>query len=168
MRYHALEKIARPENLRGIIFVVDSANLAVGSSGLREAAEYLHDVLLQLQRGLTTSKRSGSLKAVPVLVAANKLDLFTALPAPLVKTTLEAEIGSVRASRSKGLLDSGIGTNGNEPDEEKDWLGEGGANKFTFTQMEEFDVTISVAGGNVVGGEGGNVSRWWDWIGKNM
>ena len=70
--------------------MVDAADLsssAEGDSneGLRQSAEYLHDLLLLLQTRSTKSKSSKAPKELPVLVAANKLDLFTALPAPLVK-----------------------------------------------------------------------------------
>jgi len=107
-------------------------------------------------------------KELPVLVAANKLDLFTALPAPLVKTALEAEITSVRSSRNKGLLDSGVGMNDAGAGEEKEWLGDGGEGKFDFSQMEEVNVPVTVVGGNVLGGDGPDVKQWWDWIGGNL
>ncbi len=102
-----------------------------------------------------------------MLIAANKLDLFTALPAPLVRTALEAEITNVRNSRLRGLLDSGISM-GDTADagEEKEWLGDGGEGKFEFSQMEEVNVSVVVAGGNVSGSEGADVAKWWDWIGS--
>lgn len=101
-----------------------------------------------------------------MLIAANKLDLFTALPAPLVRTALEAEITQVRSSRQKGLLDSGVGMDDDAGGVggERDWLGEEGEEKFTFAQMEELGVKISVRGGNVSGGEQPDVKEWWAWI----
>ncbi|MCJ1362510.1 hypothetical protein MMC16_001613 [Acarospora aff. strigata] len=176
LRHHALDSIVKPQNLRGIIFLVDAANLssstptgAGADEGLRETAEYLHDVLLLLQKRATGVKSSKAPAAMPVLVAANKLDLFTALPAPLVKTALEAEITNVRTSRARGLLDSGIGM-GDTVDggEEKDWLGDGGEGKFDFSQMEEVNVPVIVASGNVAGSEGADVAQWWDWIGNHL
>ncbi len=125
--------------------------------------------MLLLQRRATGAKSSKAPAELPLLVAANKLDLFTALPAPLVKTALEAEITSVRNSRSKGLLDSGIGMGDTaDPGEERDWLGDGGGGKFEFSQMEEFNVPVTVAGGNVAGSEGADVTKWWDWIGSHL
>ncbi|KAH0537007.1 hypothetical protein FGG08_006179 [Glutinoglossum americanum] len=167
LRHHALDHITKPQNLKGIIFVVDSANLASGSGErvdeeLRVTAEYLHDILLLLQRRSTSAKVP---KNMPILIAANKLDLFTALPAPLVKTTLESEITKVRSSRSMGLLDSGIGLG--DPDDigaEKEWLGHGGEGRFEFAQMEEASISVEVEGGNVLGGDGPNIGKWWDWI----
>ena len=102
------------------------------------------------------------------MIAANKLDLFTALPAPLVQKYLEAEITSVRISRSKGLLDSGIDMNDWDAGEEKDWLGDGGKGDFEFSQMGEVNVPVTVLGGNVVGPDGPDVAKWWDWIGSNL
>ena len=141
-----------------MIFVVDAADLAAGSDGLRIAAEYLHEVLrlvVQLQRG-----RKNEWK---VLVAANKLDLFTALPAGLVRTVLEAEIEHVRRGREKGLLDSaGVGEeSGGDGDE---ILGDGGEGAFRFEQLEGDGVEVSVIGGSVLGNEGGDVQKWWQWI----
>jgi signal recognition particle receptor subunit beta len=144
---------------------VDSAALSAGDEGLRQTADYLHDVLLLLQKR-ADSKATKKLKEIPVLIAANKLDLFTALPAAMVKNTLEMEITKVRVSRSKGLLDSGIAMDG--IDEEKDdWLGEMGSSDFKFAQMEEFDVSVEVIGGNVLG-DGPGVKKWWVWVSERI
>lgn len=180
LRHHALDSIIKPQNLKGIIFLVDAANLTSSSSatgaggarsadeGLREAAEYLHDILLLLQKRATGAKTAKAPSEMPVLVAANKLDLFTALPAPLVKTALEAEITNVRNSRARGLLDSGISMGETDVGEEKEWLGDGGEGKFELSQMEEVNVSVLVAGGNVAGSEGADVTKWWDWIGSHL
>ncbi|KAL9108609.1 MAG: hypothetical protein Q9187_008275 [Circinaria calcarea] len=173
LRYHALENMTRPQNMKGIIFMVDAASLSTGSGGdggegLREAAEYLHDTLLQLQKRSTTSKTSKPLKGTPVLIAANKLDLFTALPASIVKSALELEVTKIRSSRTKGLLDSGMGLNGAEADEEREWLSDGGDGPFEFSQMEEVGVPIAVVGGNVQGSDLPVVAGWWEWIGSNL
>ncbi|CAG8974695.1 hypothetical protein HYALB_00006431 [Hymenoscyphus albidus] len=166
LRHHALDTLTNPQNLRGIIFLVDSATLSASDEGLRQTADYLHDVLLTLQkRTESSSKAAKNLKEIPLLIAANKMDLFTALPAALVKSSLEAEISKVRVSRSKGLLDSGIGMEDEEKDE---WLGEVGSKEFKFTQMEEFDVLIEVVGGNVSGGEGPVTEKWWKWISERL
>ena len=173
LRYHAFDNIMKPQNLRGIIFVVDAADLSsseigTGNSSLRQAAEYLHDLLLLLQKRATSSKSSKGPRELPVLIAANKLDLFTALPAQLVATSLESEITNVRNSRNKGLLDSGIGMSDLDIGEEREWLGDGGEGRFKFSQMEEVNVSVSVAGGNVQGSEGSDVKKWWAWIGSNL
>lgn len=163
----------KPQNLKGIIFVVDAADLSSSNDGteigsLRQAAEYLHDLLLLLQKRATSSKSVKGPRELPVLIAANKLDLFTALPAPLVKGALESEITNVRSSRNKGLLDSGIGMNDMDLGEEKEWLGDGGEGKFEFSQMQEVNVSVTVAGGNVLGSETPDVKQWWNWIGNNL
>lgn len=173
LRHHAFETVVKPQNLKGIIFMVDAADLSMVNSGtgnesLRQTAEYLHDVLLLLQKRSTSSKTSKAPKELPVLIAANKLDLFTALPAPLVKTALELEISNVRSSRTKGLLDSGIGINDLDIGEEKEWLGDGGDGKFEFSQMDDVNVAVSVAGGNVLGADGPDVKQWWNWIASNL
>jgi signal recognition particle receptor subunit beta len=152
-----------------LIYVVDSAALSA-SAGLTEAAEYLHDVLLLLQKRHTQGKTSKDPNAVPVLVAANKQDVFSSLPAGLVKSKLEGEIAKVRQTRSKGLLDSGIGMDEGGGDDEVNWLGEYSAKDFRFQQMEEHGVDVKVVGGNVrgEGEEKGVVGEWWAWVGENL
>lgn len=165
LRHHALENITNPQNLKGLIFLVDAASLSAGDEGLRHTADYLHDVLLLLQKRMSGAKAAKKLKEIPVLIAANKMDLFTALPAPLVKKSLEEEVAKVRISRSKGLLDSGIGM---DDDEKDDWLGEFGSKDFKFKQMEEFDISVDVIGGNVLGGRSATVEKWWSWISERL
>ncbi|GAB7357648.1 hypothetical protein MBLNU459_g0144t1 [Dothideomycetes sp. NU459] len=166
LRHHALTALASSTGLNGLIFVVDAAALS-SAAGLTEAATYLHDVLLSLQKRHTGSKNSTT-PSTAVLIAANKLDLFTALPASLVKKKLQDEISKIRATRAKGLLDSGVGTEGD--DEEREWLGEGGEGKFEFEQMEESGVEVVVAGGNVTGKgeEKAHADEWWAWIAQQM
>lgn len=143
---------------------MDAATLSAGDEVLRQTADYLHDVLLILQKRMAGKV----LKGTPVLIAANKTDLFTAMPPALVKSSLESEITKVRTSRSKGLLDSGIGMDGGAQDEKDDWLGEVGSKDFKFNQMEEFDVSVEVVGGNVTGAEGPTVDKWWKWISERL
>ncbi|KAL8927572.1 MAG: hypothetical protein Q9208_002379 [Pyrenodesmia sp. 3 TL-2023] len=166
LRHYAVDSINKPQNLQGIIFMVDAADLSADTSeGPRQTAEYLHDVLLQLQKQVTGSKSSKARKEMPVLIAANKLDLFTALPAPTVKSKLESEITKVRKSRSEGLMDSGIGAKDLDLGTEGDWLGDIGNGDFKFSQLEEVNIQVKVLGGNVTGADGSEVKQWWDWIG---
>jgi signal recognition particle receptor subunit beta len=153
-----------------LVFVVDSAALS-SPAGLTEAAEYLHDILLLLQKRHTQGKTSKDPQSIPVLVAANKQDVFTSLPAGLVRSKLEEEIARVRQTKSKGLLDSGIGMEEDvSGDEESNWLGEYGSKEFRFAQMEEHGVDVTVVGGNIrgEGDEKGVVDEWWSWIGENL
>ncbi|KAI2615546.1 P-loop containing nucleoside triphosphate hydrolase protein [Hypoxylon sp. NC1633] len=157
LRNHAMTRIASG-TLRGIVYVLDAASL---DDYLADAAAYLHEVLLVLQKRTGAGKTSKTPDAIHVLIAANKLDLFTALPASLVRSNLEAELGRIRQSRSKGLLDSGVGVDEVGSEEQDGWLGEYGSEKFTFNQMREFDIEIDVVGGSVLEGK---VDKWWDWI----
>ena len=168
LRHHAVESVTNPQNLKGLIFLVDAATLSAREEGLRQTADYLHDILLLLQQRKSAGKASRLVKEMSLLIAANKMDLFTALPAPLIKSSLEAEITKVRVSRSKGLLDSGIGMGDAADDENDDWLGEVGSAHFKFSEMEEFDVAVEVIGGNVLGGDGPSVEKWWKWISQRL
>ena len=142
------------------------------ATSLTETAEYLHDVLLVLQKRHTQSKTSKGSQGIAVLVAANKQDVFTSLPTGLVRQKLEEEVARVRMTRSKGLLiDSGVGlTNDGEADDESNWLGQYGSKEFKFGHMEEYGVEVKVVGGNVKGEgeEKGRVDEWWAWIGDNL
>lgn len=172
LRHFALESIVNPQHLRGIIFLVDAASMGSssgekGSNSLAETADYLHDVLLALQKRASGGKVSKGQSCMPVLIAANKLDLFTALPTKLVKNSLESELTKLRGTKSKGLLDSGIGID--DDLEDREILGGAGESKFDFTLMGEYNVPIEVAGGSVLSADGtADVQEWWDWIGRHL
>ncbi|RMJ27746.1 SRP receptor beta subunit [Aspergillus sp. HF37] len=154
--------------VRGVIFMVDAASLS-GDDALRDAATYLHDVLLILQKRALSRGRSASTAAaeIPVLVAANKQDLFTALPPNSVREKLAAEIDRIRRSKSKGLMDASA--DAGTGDAEDDILGNDDA-PFSFKMLEdEVGVKVDVVGGAIKDGEGENlgsgVRKWEEWIG---
>ncbi|THC91668.1 hypothetical protein EYZ11_008863 [Aspergillus tanneri] len=141
--------------LRGVIFLVDTAALSEVNA-LREAASYLYDVLLILQRRALRKGRS-SIKAaseIPVLVAANKQDLFTALPSRSVQEKLEAEMDRIRKSKSKGIVD--VSADSVIEEDEDEILGSSDIrNTFSFKLLEdEVGVRVEVVGGAVKGDEG--------------
>lgn len=148
--------------------MVDAASLS-GDDALRDAATYLHDVLLILQKRALSRGRSASTAAaeIPVLVAANKQDLFTALPPNSVREKLAAEIDRVRKSKSKGLMDASA--DAGSGDAEDDTLGIDDA-PFSFKMLEdEVGVKVDVFGGAIKDGEdeniGSGVRKWEEWIG---
>lgn len=160
----ALSHLEEP-SLSGIIYVVDAASLGSGDgASLKDSALYLHDVLLLLQQRKTGKGGTKAKTEVPVLVAANKQDLFTALPPGAVRERLEGEIERVRQSKSKGLVDMG---ESREKDDENSVLGGGAEEKFSFKMLEEeYGLRIEEAGGAVQGEEAGKgVERWEHWIG---
>ncbi|KAL1897302.1 hypothetical protein Sste5346_004038 [Sporothrix stenoceras] len=161
---------ASETKIKAIVYMVDGAALSE-DGGLAAAASYLYDILLALQNRMGGTNSSKAPPAIPVLVAANKADLFTALPAALIKTQLEAELGRIRTTRSKGLLSSSVGADDvDSATESDDWLGEYGSKSFTFAQMREFDTEVEVIAGNVVGAEGAGpgVDKWWTWIASKV
>ncbi|KAI4167103.1 MAG: hypothetical protein LQ343_007465 [Gyalolechia ehrenbergii] len=165
LRHYAIDSVSKPQNLHGIIFVVDAADLSDTSERSRQTADHLHDILLQLQKQVTTLKSSKPPKELPVLIAANKLDLFTALPARLVKSKLESEITKIRKAKSEGLLGAGVDAKDMDTREEREWLGEFGEGSFEFSQLEEYNIHVQVRGGNVAGADSSDVKQWWEWIG---
>jgi signal recognition particle receptor subunit beta len=176
LRHQALSTLtlSKTQSLTGVVFVVDAS--AIGSDGssseeLTETATYLHDVLLQLQKQNLKLNQS-KMKSIPFLIAGNKMDLFTALPEKLVKSTLEKEITKLRETRSRGIasiaegqstegLDFGSGNAVN--DEEGEVLGRDASAKFEFESLDEWGIDVIVTGGSVVEGEKG-VEKWWEWI----
>lgn len=137
LRHLALTQISSPI-IRGVIFVLDSS-----LTDVRGTAEYLYEILLALQRSASTTT-TGTPKRL--LIACNKSDVFTALPASKIQKLLEEEITKMRVSRAKGILD--VEDDG-EGDIEKEWLGEGGEGLFEFKGMEEVGVEVEVKGGSV-------------------
>jgi len=167
LRGAAVGQLAQAAKPKAVVFVVDAGALAE-PEGLAAAASYLYDVLLFLQKRMGSARGSKAPSAVPVLIAANKADLFTALPAALVKSNLEAELARIRRSRSKGLLDSGVGADDiDAASGGDDWLGEYGAEKFSFAQMREFDTEVDVLAGSVTS-NGPGVDKWWSWIAEKI
>ncbi|KAJ5617471.1 hypothetical protein N7537_002585 [Penicillium hordei] len=152
--------------LRGVVFMVDTAAL-VDEATLRDAATYLHDVLLFLQKRARNGSSSKRTTDIPVLVAANKQDLFTALPPGAVREKLEAEIDRIRKSKTKGLLDASADT---ELEDEEEILGNDEQEAFSFKLLEhEVGVKVDVVGGAVKGDLqeefGSGVRRWEEWVG---
>lgn len=164
LRNAAVEKLERSEKLKAVVFMVDAGALSEQET-LAPTAAYLYDVLLWLQKKATLKTKAKA--SIPIMIAANKMDLFTALPAALVKTNLEAEITRIRASKSKGLLDSGVGVDEIGSEDQDSWLGEYGSEKFTFSQLQEFDIDVEVLAGNV-SGDGPGAQKWWWWIAQRI
>lgn len=164
LRNVAMGKITRAERLTAVVFMVDAAALGEQDT-LAPTAAYLYDLLLFLQKKANSKGKDKA--SVPVLVAANKMDLFTALPASKIKTYLETEITRIRSSRSKGLLDSGVGIDDIGSEEQDGWLGEYGSEKFSFQQLQEFDIDVEVIGGSVMA-EQSDVDKWWWWIAQRV
>ncbi|CEJ82161.1 Putative Signal recognition particle receptor, beta subunit [[Torrubiella] hemipterigena] len=164
LRNIAMGKLARSEKLKAVVFAVDASSIGEHDF-LAPTAAYLYDLLLFLQK--KASSKGKDKASVPVLIAANKMDLFTALPATMVRSNLEAELTRIRASRSKGLLDTGVGIDDIGSEEQDGWLGEYGSDKFTFAQMQEFDIDVDVIGGSVMS-EKADVDKWWWWVAQRV
>lgn len=123
---------------------------------------------------MNTGKSSSKAGAtIPILVAANKQDLFTALPPGSIRQKLELEIDRIRKTRQKGLMDASASSELNE-DEDEILGGDDGRDTFTFQALED-DIGIKV---EVIGGftkaEGGDadgatgIRKWEEWIGRRL
>lgn len=171
LRRTAIDELNASPSLRGILFVIDSAAVSA-SHALTQASEYLHDVLLILQKRHTQARSSKGPTQASFLVLANKQDVFSALPSSLIKAKLESEISKIRLTRSRGLLDSGINAENEDAatDDEQNWLGDYGSKEFNFDHMREHDIEVDIIGGNALAEDGsaGKVDAWWKWLGSNM
>lgn len=99
----------------------------------------------------------------------NKMDLFTALPAEMAGKVLEEEIGRIRVSRGKGLMEVGNTEGDAGAGADETWLGAGGEGEFTFSQMDDAGVLVKVSGGQVEGAaEGTGVDGVWKWLGEQL
>lgn len=144
--------------------MLDSTALESSSSETaRDTVSYLYDLLLALQK-----RKTGKVKAkteIPVLIAANKQDLFTALPTGAIKDRLQKELERSRRAKTKGIT-----TVDADPDaeDEDDTLGGGGEDPFNFKLLEEeYDIKVDMVGGAVRGEEAGKgVRKWEEWIGS--
>lgn len=164
-----------------MIYMVDGAGLVGDTNGaaLRDAAGYLFDLLVvcvnaQRQQNArlknkNKKKNKEDAQMLKVLIAVNKQDLFTALPAESVRGKLEEEIERTRASRRRrGRL---VGDDEDGAEDDEFGLGEG---EFGFAKLRDVGVEVDVLGGAVAVavGEGGEKTRergtkkWEDWIGS--
>ncbi|EFQ97792.1 hypothetical protein MGYG_00832 [Nannizzia gypsea CBS 118893] len=144
--------------VRGVIFMIDAGTL-LDAGQLADIARYLYDVLIILHR-FSTSARS---RTTPVLVAANKQDLFAAIPPAMVKEKLEAEIEAVRETRRKGLTNPDA-----ENDDETDSFGN---QPFTFQLLEdESGIKVDFLGGSVTtdyrDDATSGLRSWEQWMGQ--
>lgn len=171
---HALSHLTSKPNPRGVIFMLDSTVLdPIDSTSATDTIAYLHDTLLTLQRQrLHTTKKQAN--DFPVLIAANKQDLFTALPPLAIKQTLETALQRQRTTNRHaiGVVDSTSTKHreqANEPaDEDETVLAGTTSDTFTFnTLRDEFGLDVQVLGGTVRGDQGGRgTGKWEAWIGS--
>lgn len=160
---------------RGVIFMLDSTALDPSDSALAtDTITYLHDTLLTLQRQRRTITKKQA-NDFPVLIAANKQDLFTALPPLAIKQSLETALERERTSRRRAIsVVAGTSARGRntdaevEEDEDDAVLGGAGSAVFSFRILqEEFGVAVDVLGGTVRADQGGRgVGKWEAWIGS--
>lgn len=140
---------------RGIIFVVDSTAIA---DNIRGTTEMLYSIL---------ANQAVQTKELPVLVLCNKQDdSATAVSHVRIKTMLEEEINSLRASRQAGLtattkLDDDEDTN----DKLGDFLGYDGQ-KFSFEHLPN---TVQINESSMIlGHDAGGLEQVERWIADTL
>lgn len=143
------------KDTRGVVFVVDAS-----TTDWSDAAEYLYTVLLRIQKLQESSSAGKGARTFNVLIACNKSDLFTALPAQRVRKLLEHELGRIREAKARGIV--GVGE---EDREDEDWLGEGGSGDFTFESLEEVGCVVDFRLGSNRGDDGWR-KQLNEWIGS--
>ncbi|KAK9492909.1 signal recognition particle receptor beta subunit-domain-containing protein [Lipomyces doorenjongii] len=157
--FSALQIAQAARTIHGVLYVVDASAMSRPEQ-LREAAEYLYDILR-----ITERVRGGT----DVLVAANKSELFTAVPAKRLRTLLETELDKIRESRAKSVGKVGAGSDKHDSDDgdEDDgavvggsgWLGRRGE-KGSF-RLEDLETDVMVIDGSV---DNGKIHPWIAWM----
>lgn len=136
--------------IHGVLFVVDASAMSKPEK-LREAAEYLYDILR-----ITERVRGGT----DILIAANKSELFTAVPAKRLRSLLETEFQKIRESRARTV--GKVGSDEKDDDDYEDnagsWLGLKDGKPFRFEDLES---DVIVVDGSV---ESGKTSGWVNWM----
>ncbi|KAF3906612.1 hypothetical protein ABW20_dc0108979 [Dactylellina cionopaga] len=143
----------------GIIFMIDSAVLSA-QPRLTDTVEYLYELLLAIQkRYAVLSEATTSTEPIPLLIACNKNDLFTSLPSAKISNLLQTELGRMKESKRKGLLNAGAGE---DDDEDLDRvLGDERSDEITWDALKEFGVDVTVQSGSI---KTGAIQSWASWI----
>ncbi|KAF3915423.1 hypothetical protein AA313_de0209286 [Arthrobotrys entomopaga] len=143
----------------GILFMLDSAVLSAQPK-LTDTVEYLHEILLAIQKRYSVlSETTTSAELIPLLIACNKNDLFTALPSSKISLLLQSELGRMKETKRKGLLNAGAGEDDDEDLERV--LGDENSDLITWENLKEFGVDISVQSGSI---KSGSVDGWKSWL----
>ncbi|KAK9325938.1 signal recognition particle receptor beta subunit-domain-containing protein [Lipomyces orientalis] len=154
--FSALQTAQAARTVHGVLYVVDASAMS-RPERLREAAEYMYDILR-----ITERVRGGT----DMLVAANKSELFTAVPAKRLRTLLETELYKIRESRAKSV--SKVAADGEKDDSDDDnedivggsgWLGKRGE-KGSF-KLEDLETEVTVLDGSV---DSGKIDAWIGWM----
>lgn len=131
-------------NTKAAVFVVDAA---AGPEQIKKAAPALLTVL-------ELTNKEGE-EPIPVLIAVNKFDQFSALSVNKVTALLESELTQLRDSKSQGLMSS-TETDGFEDDSQFQ-LGVPGQ-PFKFTDLEG---VVGVVDGSALVGR---LDKWENWL----
>ncbi|KAK6358349.1 hypothetical protein TWF730_007693 [Orbilia blumenaviensis] len=160
LRSTAINTITQPTgSCIGIIYMLDSAVLST-QVRLTDTAEYLYELLLAIQkRYATLSESTTSTELIPLLIACNKNDLFTALPPAKISNLLQTELSRMKETKRKGLLNAGAGEN---DDEDLDRvLGDERTDQITWDGLKEFGVEVTVQSGSI---KSSAVDGWTSWM----
>ncbi|KAK9473816.1 signal recognition particle receptor beta subunit-domain-containing protein [Dipodascopsis tothii] len=148
--YDLVDVLQPAESLLGVVFVVDASAMARPEAA-HAAAQYLYDIL-----ALTERRRGGA----SVLVAANKAELFTAVPAKRLRSLLEDEITKIARTKARavsGVERSALGAAADDDDAPALWAGAPGA-PFRFEVLES---EVTALSGSV---ETGKIEPWVRWM----
>ncbi|KAK9481118.1 signal recognition particle receptor beta subunit-domain-containing protein [Lipomyces japonicus] len=148
--FDALRIAQAAKTAKGVVFVIDAGAVSRPEK-LREAAEYLYDVLQ-----ITEKTRGG----IDILVAANKSELFTAVPAKRLRSLFETELDKIRKSRAKSVGKVGgekQGQNENEEVDDAEWPGDHDKQ----LKLEDLESEITVIDGSVARV---NTDGWIRWM----
>ncbi|KAF3938227.1 hypothetical protein ABW19_dt0204610 [Dactylella cylindrospora] len=161
LRSLALDGVDKPtSSYVGIIYMLDSAVLS-SQARLTDTVEYLYELLLAIQQRYAALSESsaGSADPLQLLIACNKNDLFTSLPSAKISSLLQVELGRMKETKRKGLLNAGA----DEADDEDlgRVLGDENSDQVTWDSLRDYGVDISIQSGSV---KNGSVDSWKSWM----
>lgn len=166
LRSLALAGIARPDKTSyiGVIYMLDSGDLSA-QGRITDTVAYLYEILVAAQQRYTrlSESSSGSLEPLPVLIACNKSELFTALPANKISALLQSELGKMKETKRKGLLNAGADAEDDENIDEI--LGDENSNNITWEGLREYGVDISIHSGSI---KKEDIGQWKSWISSSL
>lgn len=139
------------ENIKGVVYVIDSSSHAVNEARVTQMARTLFQLL-----AITENTPAG----VDYLFAVNKQDLFDSRPAPKVKQALERELdGLVQAEFAKAAGASGIDDEAAEEPTRDFWRAVVRDGPFSFELLEG---NMDFVGGSVTKNKVADWENWFD------
>ena len=147
-----IKQYIRPKATGLVVFVLDSSSIFKNASAV---AKQFHDLLQ-----LLVHQQSNE---IHILVACNKSDSFTTMPAKSIQVKLAAELASLATDSSTQLRTMAAG---DDDEVSNEFLGFTSTDKFTFEKLDQYKgINVTFLCGSALKGK---IQDWEDWIRQNV